>query len=127
MPKRLADEVAREPAGDDVLADAVRVFDKLAPSDRQRRKARRVFVFIEIVGHSKLVIDKHTELTRELNGIVRNSEHFRRVRLQKAHSLGCRRAEWRSFIPVAPKHQSNVHWNGVTKPSGKNQSAYGNS
>ena len=30
-------------------------------------------LFMDIVGYSKLVIDKQTELTRKLNEIVRNS------------------------------------------------------
>jgi hypothetical protein len=36
-------------------------------------------LFMDIVGYSKLVIDKQTELTRKLNEIVRNSEEFRRA------------------------------------------------
>ena len=33
-------------------------------------------LFIDIVGYSKLVIDKQTELTRKLNGIVRDVRQF---------------------------------------------------
>jgi hypothetical protein len=33
-------------------------------------------LFMDIVGYSKLVIDKQTELTRKLNGIVRDVPQF---------------------------------------------------
>jgi hypothetical protein len=36
-------------------------------------------LFMDIVGYSKLVIDKQTELSRKLNEIARNSEQFRRA------------------------------------------------
>ena len=34
-------------------------------------------LFMDIVGYSKLVIDKQPELTRKLKEIARNSEQFR--------------------------------------------------
>ena len=38
---------------------------------------------VDIVGYSKLVIDKQTELTLALNEILRSSEQFHRARLRR--------------------------------------------
>ena len=38
---------------------------------------------VDIVGYSKLVIDKQTELAFELNEIVQSSEQFHRARLRR--------------------------------------------